>query len=191
MPDTALTLGVIVGSLRQRSYNRALVAAAGDLLPGDTSFIEIGGIRELPAFDEDIDTSSPPDSVHALREAIGAVDGLLIATPEYNSGIPGTLQNALDWASRPFGVTQIVGKPTAVMGVSTSAFGAAWAQEHLRRVLVGCGARVMETDLPVTKAAERFDADGKLTDEETRKRLASHLAAFVAFVRNPPGDDDW
>ncbi len=186
----ALRIGFVVGSLRRHSYNRALIAAAGEVAPNDVTFVEIGGIRDLPAYDEDLDGADPPPAVRTLREAIGAVDALLIATPEYNSGIPGGLKNALDWASRPFGVTQIVGKPLAVVGASTSAFGAAWAQADLRRALVASGARVMEADLPVTKAAERFDAGGVLTDPETRERLGAHMAAFIEFVRSPP-EDDW
>ena len=186
----ALTVGVIVGSLRQHSHNRALAAAAGDVAPEGVTFTEIGGIRDLPAYDEDLDGADPPLAAQRLREAIGAVDGLLIATPEYNSGMPGGLKNALDWASRPFGATPIVGTPAAVIGASTSAFGAAWAQADLRKALVASGARVMAIDLPVTKAAEWFDADGVLTDAETRERLTAHVAAFIEFIRSPV-EDDW
>ena len=186
----ALRIGVIVGSLRLRSYNRALAGAAAEVAPADVTFVEIDGIRDLPAYDGDLDGPEPLAAVRALREAIGSVDGLFIATPEYNSGVPGGLKNALDWASRPFGATQIVGKPAAVAGASTSSFGAAWAQADLRKALVASGARVMEADLPVAKAAERFDTDGTLTDSETRERLTAHVAAFVEFVRNPP-EDDW
>ena len=186
----ALRIGFIVGSLRQHSYNRALIAAAGEVASEDVTFVEIGGIRDLPAYDEDLDAGDPPPAARRLREAIGAVDALLIATPEYNSGIPGALKNALDWASRPFGATQIVGKPAAVVGASTSAFGAAWAQADLRKVLTASGARVMEGDLPVTKAAERFDSEGTLIDDEIRERLTAYVATFIEFVRTPP-EDDW
>ena len=86
-----------------------------------------------------------------LRQAIADADGLLFATPEYNSSIPGVLKNAIDWASRPRATTPLQGKPAAVIGATTGSFGAVWAQAELRKVLGSTGARVVDLDLPVAK----------------------------------------
>jgi len=105
-------------------------------------------------------------------ERIAEADAVLIATPEYNGSIPGVLKNAIDWASRPFPDNALRGKPVAIVGASTSGYGAMWAQVDLRRVLGIVGARVLEGELPVPKAHERFDEEGRLVDDMLRGRLA-------------------
>ena len=97
-----------------------------------------------------------PRAVAELRQAIADADGLLFATPEYNSSIPGVLKNAIDWVSRPRAETPLQGKPAAVIGASTGSFGAVWAQAELRKVLGSTGARVVDLDLPVARAHEAF-----------------------------------
>src|SRR5213079_502228 len=107
-----------------------------------------------------------PPAVAAFRAALAGADAVLFATPEYNSSIPGQLKNALDWASRPFATNVLRNRPVAVVGASTGAFGAVWAQAELRKVLAAAGARVVDGEVAVGHASERFDADGALTDEE-------------------------
>src|SRR5215208_500629 len=105
-----------------------------------------------------------------------AADAVLVATPEYNASVPGVLKNALDWASRPHATNPLRGKPTAVIGTSTGMFGAVWAQADARKILSTIGARVLDRELPVPEAAERFDAGGMLRDTEVEAQLSELLA---------------
>ena len=110
-------------------------------------------------------------SVAALRSAIGEADAVLFATPEYNASIPGSLKNALDWVSRPIATNPLRNKPVAVVGASTGAFGAVWAQAELRKVLAAIGARVVDGEVAVGHAPTRFDENGRLEDESLREQL--------------------
>jgi chromate reductase len=161
------------GSLRRDSHNRALLRAAIELAPADVEVEVYDGWAEVPAFNEDLE-DDPPASVERMRERIAAADALLIATPEYNGSIPGALKNALDWASRPHGLSALAGTPVAVVSSSPSPFGATWAGEHLRRALALSGALVVERELAIGKVDERF-ADGRLTDGETVTALRELL----------------
>src|SRR5215213_10857537 len=130
------------GSLRKKSYNRALLEAARERGPGGMrgETIEIG---ELPFYNADVEAMGDPPSVAGFKAALQQADGLLIATPEYNDGIPGLLGNALDWASRLPGRAPLAGKPVAVMGASPSQIGTARAQLHLRQILGHVQTRVL------------------------------------------------
>jgi chromate reductase len=173
----------IPGSLRRDSYNRKLLESAAELLPEDAELVLWEGLKGIPPYDEDDDVEPAPAAVAALRAAVAAADAVLFATPEYNSSIPGQLKNALDWASRPFRTNVLRGKPVAVVGASTGVFGAVWAQAELRKVLASIGARVVDGELPVGRAAERFDETGRLADDEVRERLAELLDALLATAR--------
>jgi chromate reductase, NAD(P)H dehydrogenase (quinone) len=173
----------ISGSLRRDSHNTKLLRAAAELLPDDVQFELWDGLKEVPPYDEDDDTDPAPAAVARLRAAIAGADALLIATPEYNSSIPGQLKNAVDWASRPIATNVLRNKPVAVIGASTSAFGAVWAQAELRKVLAATGARVIDAELPVAHAQERFDEDGRLVDEDLRERLRAVVELLVAELR--------
>jgi chromate reductase len=164
----------ISGSLRQDSYNSRLLRAAAELLPPGAEFEEFTALREIPAFDEDIE-HSPPPAVVALKDAIGAADAVLIATPEYNHSIPGVLKNALDWVSRPIAENPMRWKPALVIGTSTGMFGAVWAQAEARKVLGALGARVLDEELPVAKAPDGLD------DHELQARLADLLARLASM----------
>ncbi len=118
-----------------------------------------------------------------LREAIGSADALLFATPEYNSSIPGALKNALDWVSRPLATNPLRFTPVAVVGASTGAFGAVWAQAELRKVLAAMGARVVEGDVALGHAHQKFDDDGALSDDEARAQLQALVSQLVEEVR--------
>src|SRR5262245_21124488 len=115
----------ISGSLRQDSHNRRLLTEAAEFLPAGVEFQLLDDLKTVPPFDED-DEADVPVAVARLREAIEAADGLLFATPEYNTSVPGQLKNAVDWASRPVGEAVLLGKPVAVIGASTGGFGAVW-----------------------------------------------------------------
>jgi chromate reductase len=171
----------ISGSLRRDSHNTTLLRAAAELLPPSAELEIFDGLKAVEPYDEDDDTGSGPAGAGRLREAIESADALLIATPEYNSSIPGQLKNALDWASRPKGENALWGKPAAVVGASTGMFGAVWAQAEARKALGASGARVIETDLPVGHAHEAFD-DGRLREIELRERYVEILDELVALA---------
>ena len=120
-----------------------------------------------------------PAAVIDLERAIAAADAVLVATPEYNSSVPGHLKNALDWVSRPIKESPLRGKPTMVVGASTSAYGAIWAQAKLRKVLGILGGRIVDAKVAVAHAHERFDESGRLVDDEIRDQLAQALADLI------------
>jgi chromate reductase len=170
----------ISGSLRSASYNTALLRAAADLAPEDVSVELYEGIDRLPPFNEDDEGGAIDPGIAALREAIASADAVLFSTPEYNGTMPGHVKQAVDWASRPHGPDSALwGKPVAAIGASVTDYGALWAQDHLRRALGLAGARVLDVELPVSKAHERFDADGVLIDLELRDRLAEIVGTLA------------
>ena len=168
----------ISGSLRRDSWNTKLLHAVGDLV-GDRAEFEVwDGLKALPPYDED-DDGEVPAAVARLREAIEDADAVLFATPEYNSSVPGQLKNALDWMSRPLLTSPLRNKPVAVVGASTGAFGAVWAQAELRKVLGAIGARVQESTVAVGHAPTRFDADGRLVDDEVRDEIGASVDGLL------------
>ena len=170
------------GSLRRGSFNRALLRAAQELASG-TMDIEVIEIGELPFYNADVESHGDPPSVAAYKAALGDADGALIATPEYNDGIPGVLTNAIDWASRLPGRAPLSGKPVAIMGASPSRIGTARAQLHLRQLLSHVHARVLPPpELLIASAHERFDKSLRLTDETTRDVLAKLLQRFARWI---------
>jgi chromate reductase len=175
-------LVAFAGSLRSGSYNRALIRAATELAPDGTTVetIEIGG---LPFYNADVEAKGDPPAVAAFKQSLAAADGILIATPEYNDGIPGVLGNALDWGSRLPGRSPLIGKPVALMGASPSQIGTARAQHYLRQILGHVHARTLPPpELLVARAHERFDKDLRLTDESTRKVLRELLLRFSHWI---------
>jgi chromate reductase len=170
------------GSLRRRSFNRALIRAAEELAPEGMTIeeIEIGG---LPFFNADVEADGDPSAVAAFKERLREADGVLIATPEYNDGVPGVLTNAIDWGSRLPGRSPLAGKPVAIMGASPSQIGTARAQLHLRQLLSHVHARTLPPpELVVAAAHQRFDADLRLTHEATRAVLAALLERFARWI---------
>jgi chromate reductase, NAD(P)H dehydrogenase (quinone) len=177
-----LVLG-ISGSLRQRSHNTALLRAAAKAAPEGVELRLYDGLGSLPPYNEDHDTDTPPAAVVELRELIADADALLISTPEYNGTVPGQLKHALDWASRPRGSAVLAGKPVAVIGASTSEYGALWAQDHLRKALGIAGARVLDTEFPGGRVAERIGPDGELADDDTVESLLGVVEALAEQQR--------
>ncbi len=172
----------ISGSLRRDSHNTALLRAAAELVPPPVELEIFDGLKAVEPYDEDDDVEGGPAGARRLREAIEAADAVLIATPEYNSSIPGQLKNAIDWASRPLRDNALWGKPVAVVGASTGMFGAVWSQAEVRKSLAASGARVIETDLPVGHAGEAFTEDGRLVDAELRDRYVEILEEMIALA---------
>jgi chromate reductase, NAD(P)H dehydrogenase (quinone) len=176
----------ISGSLRDASYNTMLLRAARELVPDGIELELWDGLKAVPPFDEDDEAGEAPAGVVELRDAVAGADALLIATPEYNSSVPGQLKNAIDWVSRPKATAAIRNKPVVVIGASTGMFGAVWAQAELRKVLASAGARVLEGELAVPAAHTRFDAAGRLVDDEIRQRLGEIVQTLVGSVVSQP-----
>jgi chromate reductase len=169
------------GSLRKQSYNRALLRAALELLPEGME-LEIAELDDLPLFSEDRE-QPPPEAVRIFCQHIRQADALVIATPEYNYSYSGVLKNAIDWASRPSGQGAMQGKPTAIMGCSPGRFGTVRAQLALRQTLLYLNMpAVMHPEVLVTNAAERFNQQGQLSDERTRKQVTALLVALKELV---------
>lgn len=173
----------IAGSLRAGSYNRALLEAAQALAP-DNMKIDMYDLAGIPLYNADLDNEEKlPSAVESFKTAIQEADAVLFATPEYNHGIPGVLQNALDWASRPARRSPLAGKPVAVMGASPGTIGAARAQEQLKLVLLSTLAHVMpHPGVLVGGARGKFDDAGRLTHEATQAFLVNFLEDLYAFV---------
>jgi chromate reductase len=169
------------GSLRRKSFNRAALQAAQELLPAGAS-LEILDLAAIPFFNEDLEAEGVPEVVASFKQKIAKADALLIATPEYNYSIPPVLKNALDWASRGTG-SPLSGKPTAIMSASPGMFGGARAQYHLRQVCVILNLEPLNRpEVFIMGAHTKFDQDGKLTDDYTRQAITKLLEALVQKV---------
>jgi chromate reductase len=184
-PDAPLRVCGLVGSLRRASLNRGLMRAAQEMAPDVGLEIAVfDRLREIPPYDADVDAAGNPEPVAALKAAIAQADALLIATPEYNYGVPGVLKNAIDWVSRPPPGSPLRGKPAAIMGASSGISGTMRAQYQLRQTFVGTGTHVLlQPEVIVPRAAERFDAEGRLADESTRDLIRKQLAALAEWTR--------
>lgn len=169
----------VSGSLRESSFNTSLLRAAVEAAPDGIELELWEGLGELPLYDEELEHDAP-ESVRHLREAWASADAILISTPEYNGSVPGGLKNAIDWASRPRLEAVLRNKPVAVVGASTGQFGALWAQQDLKRILGIAGARVVGTEIPVARAHERFDNEGRLLDSEVFEQLRLHLTTLAS-----------
>jgi chromate reductase, NAD(P)H dehydrogenase (quinone) len=176
----------VAGSLRAASLNRALLRAAQELAPASLR-IESELLDDLPLFNPDLEVSGTPASVTRLRHSVAAADGILLVTPEYNHGVPGVLKNAIDWLSQPLRGNVLEGRPVAIMGASSGLAGTARAQTQLRQSFVLTNTPVLlQPEVLVGRAHEKFDAAGRLTDETTRHFVTVFLAQFAAWIARGP-----
>ena len=187
MPDAAaagkLRVLGIAGSLRAGSFNRALLRAAQELAPSGME-ITAFDLAPIPLYNGDVEAQGDPEPVAALKTAIRQADALLIATPEYNFGVPGVLKNAIDWASRPPRASALQGKPVAIMGATPGMGGTGRAQMQLRQAFVFTQSyALLAPEVLVAKAADKFDASGRLTDEPTRKFVGQLLQALAQWAQ--------
>ena len=172
----------IPGSLRKASYNLSALRAAQKLAPPDME-LEICDLHGIAPFSED-DEKNPPARVVEFKRKIREADAILFSTPEYNYSIPGVLKNAIDWASRPYGDSAWTGKPVALMGASSGMLGSARAQYHLRQVFVFLNVHALnQPEVLIANAAQKFDANGNLTDEKTKEMITRLLKALEDWAK--------
>ncbi|MDN2566294.1 NAD(P)H-dependent oxidoreductase [Aquibium sp. A9E412] len=186
MPDRARIVG-ISGSLRQGSFNTAALHAAREMA-ADRLDIDVVRLNGLPLFDADVEARGWPGPVAALRERVAAADGVIFAVPEYNYSMTGVLKNAIDWLSRPEGAAPLNGKPATMLGATPSKIGTARAQAHLRDVVFYNAMPLLPYgEVLIMDADDKFDADGRLTDETSRKFLGDLLDKFADWVAATAG----
>lgn len=175
-----MKVAAFTGSLRKGSFNHGLLAAAQELVPAGVE-IEILDVGLLPLFNQDLETNLP-QAVKDFKSKVKAADAILIATPEYNYSIPGVLKNALDWGSRPYGDNSFEDKPAAIMGASGGMTGTARVQYHLRQTFVFLNMHPLNRpEVMVPTAQDKFDRNGKLTDQKTRDKIKELLQALVVW----------
>jgi chromate reductase len=171
----------ISGSLRKDSFNTALLRNLQSLAPEGMT-ITVADISAIPLYNQDDEATFPAPS-QAFKDAIAGADGVIIATPEYNRSIPGVLNNAIDWASRPYGKNSFDGKTVLTMGVSVGKIGTAVAQSHLRHILLYLNANVIgQPELYLGPANELFDAEGNITNDSTKELLTKALGVLARRV---------
>lgn len=174
-------VGYFIGSLSKESINRKLAKALFRAAPPNLRFTEIP-IGDLPLYNRDLDDDFPAPATE-LKKAIAAVDAVLFVTPEYNRDIPGSLKNAIDWASRPYGMNAFDRKPSAVIGASPGKIGTAVAQQNLRSILSYCNSPQMNAPEAYIQLTPGLVADdGEVTDSSTAKFFAEYMAAFEQFI---------
>jgi len=172
----------ICGSLRKKSLNRMLLQAAQELLP-DGVELSLNELHEIPLYNQDVFDAGLPDGVKAFRDGIAASDGILVASPEYNYSISGVLKNAIDWASRPPS-PPLHDKPLGILGASPGMLGTVRGQLALRQVCIFTNMIPMnKPEFMMSGAPAKFDQEGKLIDEESKKKLRDFLTAFATFTR--------
>jgi chromate reductase len=179
---TEIRVLALLGSLRAKSLNRLLLNAALAQAPQGLVLTEAARLDALPHFNQDLEDAGEPEAVVAFKAALAAAQAVLVVSPEYNSGPPGVLKNAIDWGSR--GKNPWRGMPVALMSASPGMLGGVKMQAQLRASFAGVGALVLPApDVLVGQAANRFDAEGRLADETTRGLIAAQLARLGDFAR--------
>jgi chromate reductase len=170
----------ISGSLRQGSYNTLALRAAQKLAPEGVT-LQIADLADIPMYNGDLAKLGMPAAVARLKDQIAHADAVLIATPEYNFSVPGGLKNAIDWVSRP-PEPPLDGKPVAILGASMGMLGTVRAQVHLRQILLFLNTFTLnKPEVFIGAAHTKFNAEGELTDEMTKKMIHDQLVALQAL----------
>jgi chromate reductase, NAD(P)H dehydrogenase (quinone) len=177
----AHTIVTIVGSLRKESFSLKIANALAKLAPASLK-LDVTTLQGISFFNQDLEASPPADWL-AFREKIQKSDGVLFVTPEYNRAIPGVLKNAIDVASRPYGKSSFLGKPTGIISNSPGPLGGVNAAKSLQNILPGISGPIMgQPETYLTMVGDAFNEKGELTKEPLQKVLEQYLAAFAAFV---------
>jgi NAD(P)H-dependent FMN reductase len=188
MPDRPKILA-FAGSLREQSFNARILQAAAEgaaVADGDVRFLDLRR-HPLPVFDQDLEPDRVPSDVHAIRDMMAAVDGFLIASPEYNASLTAALKNVIDWASRPLGgaapLVAFRGKVAALCSASPGRLGGLRGLTHLRTILTTLGVLVLPDQVAVPQVNTLLDDHGRLADQPTRDRLAGLGKTLVGLAR--------
>jgi chromate reductase len=177
---STLHIAGLSGSLRRGSYNTALLRATRAVLPENTK-LDIVDYAAVPLFNHDVEAAGFPEAVTAMRDELARADAILFAAPEYNWSIPGVMKNAIDWASRG-SESPLNGKPAAIMGAG-GRLGTAYAQQHLRQILMHNHMRVVtRPNVLISHASKQFDEDLNLTNERYLDQIKRLLESLVAEV---------
>ena len=174
-------VAVLIGSLRRDSFSRKTARTIAALAPANLQFEQIP-IGELPFYDQDLETQTPPAAWVEFRRKVAATDAVLFVTPEYNRSVPAVLKNAIDVGSRPYGQSVFDGKPGAVVSVSIGAIGGFGANHHLRQSLAFLNVPVLQQEAYIGNAGSLFDEEGRLQNEGTEKFLQTFATAFGKWV---------
>jgi len=181
MTDRPRILG-ISGSLRAESFSTAILCTAGKVITEKADF-DLLPLDDVPLYNQDLDTGTPPDAVADLRQRIAAADGLVIATPEYNYGMPGVLKNALDWASRPYGQSKLTGKPALTLSSSPAFTGGVRAQAQLNETLLSNAALLVLRPQIVIGLVMQKISNGELVDEQSLEFMRAGLNDLLRAIR--------
>ena len=172
----------LCGSLREKSFNMMALKVAGELMPAGMS-LQITAIGDLPLYNFDVQQKGFPAAVTRLRDEVQAADALLFASPEYNWSVGAPLKNAIDWLSRFKPLVPFENKPAAVISATQGPLGGARGQYDLRRILDGLGVHwLKKPEIFIGMAQSKFDPEGKLTDEPTRKIMTEQMLAFKDWI---------
>lgn len=177
----AHSIVTIVGSLRKESYSLKIANAMAKMAPASLK-LDVTTLHGISNFNQDLEASPPADWL-AFREKIQKSNGVLFVTPEYNRSIPGVLKNAIDVASRPYGKSSFLGKPTGIIANSPGALGGMGAAKHLQNILPGISGPILgQPEIYLNGVGDAFNDKGELVKEALQKVLEQYLAAFAAFV---------
>jgi chromate reductase len=182
MADLKPKLLAISGSLRKASLNTAILTTLAESV-ADRAVVTLFPLNDIPGYDGDLDSATPPDAVSKLRSAIAHSDGVVIGSPEYNYGISGVLKNALDWASRPFGKSTLTGKPVLTLTASPAFTGGVRAQSQLNDLLMAIAAQVVLRPQAVVGLAHEKVKEGRLIDTPTLQFLSAGVDALIQNIR--------
>lgn len=170
------------GSLRKQSTNTGLIRAVIDIANREGIDVTLEDISSMPLYNQDMEAEFPKE-ISELKKRIREADGIIIATPEFNRSIPGSLKNMFDWTSRPYGDSAWDGKPVVTMGASPGGIGTALAQYHLKQILLYLNTRVLgQPEFYVGTSSEKFDKEGNLIDDKTKEYIERLLKTFKEFI---------
>ncbi|MFK8252253.1 NADPH-dependent FMN reductase [Ancylobacter terrae] len=172
----------ISGSLRAGSFSTAVLEGLKDALAGKAELL-VFRLNDVPLYNGDLDNATPPAGVTALREAIKAADGAIVATPEYNYATSGVLKNAIDWASRPYGQSAFAAKPSLIVSSSPGVTGGVRAQHQVRDALSAAGARVVSYPHVAIAEVQKKVTDGKLTDKAALDFTLGAIDVLLTEIR--------
>lgn len=179
---TSTSLLGLSGSLRENSYSTGILTTLQAMLPADVK-LTIHSLSDVPLYNQDLDGAELPKEVAALRDAISAADGLVIVTPEFNYGMPGVLKNALDWASRPYGTSSLIGKPVITMSASPAFTGGVRAQGQLHETLLATQSVILPRPQTVIGEVHKKFEDGRLVDQASLDFALAAIADLQGFLR--------